>query len=530
MIVTIVQFIYRPAYCQTVQPESNQVSVETPADGTNGELSHREIMLGMSGTMLGMFVALLSGAIVINALPQIVPELGGSQTGYTWVIVSSFLTLTAFNPVWGKLADLFDLRHLVVIALGVYILGGVLGTVSQSIGMLIGARAVIGLGMGGISTLGQVVIARLAPPRLRGKYAGYSGISYALGTVCGPLVGGLIADSPLGWRGCFWVPLPLALVAVFLARRTLRVPHVPRRVSIDYLGATLLVTGVAMLLVLLSLGGSRFPWLSGTSAALAVGSVVALAALVIVELRVAREPIIEIRLFRLRTVSLMVVCAGLIGVAPYSATVYLSEYYQYAHALTPTEAGLLTIPMILGITGTGVVSGRLVARTGRWKPVALAGMVILIAGMLAIGTADRHTAVGLVSAFSFVLGVGMGSTTQNFVLAVQNVVDDAVVGSATSLVFFAQALGGTVGMTVLGAVLSHRVATELPQLGGSLPDPTELHEAIREPYQAVMGHGTTHLFTLMAPQALLALAACLLVAGTTMRAHRALDPERADRG
>lgn len=489
----------------------------------DGELSHREILLAMSGTMLGMFVALLSGAIVVNALPRIIPQLGGSQTSYTWVVVASFLTMTTFNPIWGKLADLFNIRHLVTIALVVYVAGGLLATSAQSMPMLIGARAVIGLGMGGISTLDQVVIARLAPPRQRGKYAGYSGISYALGTVCGPLVGGLIADSPLGWRGCFWVPLPLALAAILLAQRALKITHTRRQASIDYPGAALLIIGVGLLLVLLSLGGTRFAWLSGTSAALAGASGAALAAFVLVEARVSREPIIQLRFFSKRTVSLMVLCAALIGVAPYSATVYLSEYYQYAHGLTSTQAGLLTVPMILGITGTGVVSGRIVARTGGWKPVALVGMVILITGMLLIGTADRDTAVELVSGFSFVLGVGMGATTPNLLLAVQNVVEDAVVGSATSLVLFAQALGGTLGITVLGATLSHRVALRLPQLGGNLPDPAALPEALRGPYQTVMGHGITHLFTLMVPQALLAVVLCLLTAGNRLRRRRTLD-------
>lgn len=507
-----------PDTAATADPSSLEPDLER-----DGELSHREIMLAMSGTMLGMFVALLSGAIVINALPRIIPELGGSQTGYTWVIVASFLTLTAFNPVWGKLADLFNVRHLVMIALAIYVLGGILGTAAQNIEMMIGARAVIGLGMGGISTLGQVVIARLAPPRMRGKYAGYSGISYALGTVCGPLVGGLIADSPLGWRGCFWVPLPLAMVAALLARRTLKIAHVPRQARIDYLGGTLLVSGIGLVLVLLSLGGERFPWISGTSAALAGAAALLLVGFVLVELRVAAEPIVELRFFRRRTISLAVLCAALIGIAPFSATVYLSEYYQYAHGMSPTQAGLLTIPMILGITGTGIVAGRVVAYTARWKPVALVGLVVLITGLLLIGSADRHTAVGLVSGFSFVLGVGMGSTTQNLVLAVQNVVADAVVGSATSLVFFAQSLGGTVGITVLGASLSRNVSLQLPELGGALPDPSHLPDALRETYQVVMGHNITHLFTLMAPQVLLAGVLCLSIAGTRMRSSRALD-------
>ena len=208
------------------------------------------------------------------------------------------------------------------------------------------------------------------------------------------------------------MPLPLALLAMALVRRTLKVIHVPRTARIDYLGGTFLVTGVGLLLVLLSLGGTKFGWLSWTSAALAAGSAIALAALILVEAKVAPEPIIELRFFSKRTISLMVLCGALIGVAPYSATVYLSEYYQYAHGLDPTQAGLLTIPMILGITGTGVVSGRIVAHTGRWKPVALTGLGLLIAGMLMIGTADRHTSVALVSGFSFVFGVGIGSTTQ----------------------------------------------------------------------------------------------------------------------
>lgn len=494
-----------------------------PDEQLEGELSPREVMIALSGVMLAMFVAMVSGAIIVNALPQIIPELGGGQTGYTWVVTAAFLTLTACTPLWGKLADLFDLKRLIQLALLIYVLGSAAGALSQSMGMLIGARAFIGIGISGLSTLSQAVIARLAPPRHRGKYAGYMGVTYALGTICGPLIGGVIADSPVGWRGCFFVPIPFAILSLLLMQRTLKITHVRREARVDYIGATLIVGSISLLLILLSLGGSTIEWGSPVAFALGAGGGLGLVAAIFYEGRIAKEPVIRLSLFRKRTVALVAICAPCVGVSQFGATMFLTEHYQYSHGLNPTQAGALTIPMIVGLTITGILGGRYVSRTGSWKTVAIFGITLIVVGSILLGTMTHFTPVAVVAAFSAVLGIGMGASTQNLILAVQNVVDDSEVASATALVTFTQSLGGTTGITVLGAYLSHRIASEMPELDGALPKPSTLPDSVREQYQILMGSALGDVFMWMVPPAALAFVACLLIPRVKMRVARSLD-------
>src|SRR5687767_3191897 len=213
-------------------------------------MTHRQVLEALSGLLLAMFVAMLSSTVVTNALPRIVTDLDGSQTGYTWVVVATLLTMTATTPVWGKLADLFSKKVLVQSALVIYSAGSLIAGFAPSMEVLIGARAIQGLGVGGLTALVQVVIASMVSPRERGRYSGYIGATFALATVSGPLVGGVIVDTPgLGWRWCFFVGLPVAALAFVVLQKTLHLPHRRREVHVDYLGATLLVAGVSILLV-----------------------------------------------------------------------------------------------------------------------------------------------------------------------------------------------------------------------------------------------------------------------------------------
>jgi MFS family permease len=304
-------------------------ATHTPAEQT-GEMTHREVLEALSGLLLAMFVAMLSSTVVTNALPVIVTDLHGSQTGYTWVVVATLLTMTATTPVWGKLADLFSKKLLVQAALVIFSVGSLLAAAAPSMGVLIGARAVQGLGVGGLTALVQVVIASMVSPRERGRYSGYIGATFALATVSGPLVGGLIVDSPLGWRGCFFVGLPVAALAFVVLQRTLHLPVVRRDVRIDYLGATLIVAGVSILLVWVSLAGQQFDWASPTTAALVTTGLAVIAAALYVEARMAADPVIPLRLFRDRTTALATGASALVGVAMFGATVYLSQYFQLA--------------------------------------------------------------------------------------------------------------------------------------------------------------------------------------------------------
>ncbi len=225
-------------------------------------MSHREVLEALSGLLLAMFVAMLSSTVVTNALPRIVTDLHGSQTGYTWVVVATLLAMTASTPIWGKLADQFSKKLLVQSALVIYSVGSLIAALAPNMQVLIGARVVQGLGVGGLTALVQVVIASMVSPRERGRYSGYIGATFALATVSGPLIGGLIVDSPLGWRGTFFVGLPIAVAAFVVLQAKLHLPVVKRPVQIDYLGATLIVGGVSILLVWVSLAGQQFGWTS----------------------------------------------------------------------------------------------------------------------------------------------------------------------------------------------------------------------------------------------------------------------------
>src|SRR3954462_257716 len=239
-----------------------------PAEQT-GQMTHREVLEALSGLLLAMFVAMLSSTVVSNALPRIVGDLHGSQTGYTWVVVATLLTMTATTPIWGKLADQFSKKALVQTALVIYVIGSVIAGTAANMGIMIGARAIQGRGVGGLTALVQVVIASMVSPRERGRYSGYIGAVFAAATVSGPLIGGLIVDTPgLGWRWCFYVGIPFAVAAFALLQKTLHLPVVRKEHHIDYLGATLLMGGVSILLVWVSLAGNEFAWGSPTSGAI----------------------------------------------------------------------------------------------------------------------------------------------------------------------------------------------------------------------------------------------------------------------
>src|SRR3954462_6149822 len=253
-----------------MRKQSVSTTVTTPQPGSETvPMTHREGLEALSGLLLAMFVAMLSSTVVSNALPRIVESLHGSQTAYTWVVVATLLTMTATTPIWGKLADQFSKKALVQTALVIYVVGSLIAGTAANMGILIGARAIQGLGVGGLTALVQVVIASMVTPRERGRYSGYIGAVFAAATVSGPLIGGLIVDTPgLGWRWCFYVGIPFAVAAFALLQKTLHLPVVRKEHHIDYLGATLLMGGVSILLVWVSLAGNEFAWGSPTSGAI----------------------------------------------------------------------------------------------------------------------------------------------------------------------------------------------------------------------------------------------------------------------
>jgi EmrB/QacA subfamily drug resistance transporter len=509
----------------TAQPAarpSPAPSGSAPSGSAPAEYTHREILTALSGLLLAMFVAILSSTIVSNALPTIISDLHGSQTGYTWVVTATLLTTTVTTPIWGKLADLLNKKLLVQVAITIFILGSVGAGLSGSIESLIGWRAVQGIGAGGLQALAQVVIAVLIPPRQRGRYSGYLGAVLAAATVSGPLVGGLLVDTPaLGWRWCFFVGVPIGLIALLVLQRTLRIPTRPRTepLRLDYLGAALLTGGVSALLVWVSLAGDQFAWGSVTSLSLAGLGLAALVAAVVVELRVP-EPMVPMALFRERTVVLAVLASLVVGVVMFGGSVFLGQYFQTARSFAPTEAGLLTLPLIAGLLVASTGSGQLISRYGRWKPFLVTGAVLITAGLALLSTIDHTTPILEICGFLVVLGLGVGMSMQNLVLAVQNTVDLRNMGAASSLVSFLRSLGGTIGVTVLGVVLSGRVS-EL--LGGSaaaaagLSDLATLSPLQAEALRAAYGDGIGLVFGIAAVASLITLVAVLLIKEVPLR-------------
>lgn len=498
-------------------------------------MTHRQILQAMSGLLLAMFVAMLSSTIVTNALPRIVESLHGTQTGYTWIAASTLLAMTASTPIWGKLADLFPKKLLMQLALGVYVIASMVAGLSQSMGMLIGARVVQGIGVGGVMAMVQIVMASMVSPRERGRYSGYIGAVFALATVLGPLVGGVIVDSSVGWRGCFYVGAPIAVVAFILLQATLRLPVVKREAHIDYLGAFFIAAGVSSLLIWVTLAGQQFAWLSLPSAGMVVGGLVLLAIATYVEAKVARQPIIPLALFKDRTVALATVASVFIGFAMMGTTYYTSEYFQDARGMSPTRAGLMSICMVGGLMISSLVVGRIISRTGRWKRFLVAGSVLVVVGLGLLGTVDGFTNRAWIGVFMAILGIGLGATNQNLVLAVQNNARLESVGAATAVVSFFRSMGGAIGVSALGAVLNsqvqHSVAAGVPQLLRSgqvtagqvavldkgVPDVPDLPNGLRQLFEASFGQAAGHIFLISAPFTLVALVAIVAIRETRLR-------------
>ncbi|MGY1619999.1 DHA2 family efflux MFS transporter permease subunit [Geodermatophilus sp. SYSU D00691] len=434
-----------------------RTAADLPPVEQQGRMKHRQILEALSGMLLAMFVAFLSSTVVSNALPTIIADLRGSQGQYTWVVTATLLASTASTPIWGKLADLFSKKLLIQISIVVFIAGSMLAGLAGSAETLIAWRVLQGLGLGGLQALVQIAMAAMISPRERGRYSGLLGSTMAVATVGGPLLGGVLVDTSwLGWRWCFYVGVPFAAVALVLLQRTLHLPVTRRKVTIDYLGAAFLTAGVSGLLIWVTLAGESFAWLSAETAWFVGGSVLAIVAFVVTELRAA-EPIVPLRLFRDRTTTLAILASVAVGVAMFGSSVFLGQYLQVSRGYSPTAAGLLTVPMVGGMLLSSTVSGVLITRYGRWKRYLVAGSVLVVAGFALLSRLDHATPVLLLGVFLFVLGVGIGMTMQNLVLAVQNTVAAADLGAASSAVAFFRSLGGTIGVSVLGAVLSGRV-------------------------------------------------------------------------
>ncbi|WP_104192616.1 MFS transporter [Cryobacterium sp. Y82] len=505
-------------------------------------MSHRQVLESLSGLLLGMFVAILAGTVVATSLPLIISDLKGDQSAYTWVVTSTLLATAVSTPIWGKFADLFNRKLLIQLALVVFVLGSALAGFAQNTDTLIVFRIMQGLGGGGLAALSQIIMADIISPRERGRYAGLFGAVMALGTIGGPLLGGVVTDT-FGWRWNFFIALPVAIVAIVLLQVTLHLPErVKRMVSIDYLGIVLISVGVSLLLIWVTLAGNSFEWASLPSFAMVLGSVIVLLIAVLVEFK-AKEPIIPLDLFKNRTVTLGVIASLSVGVAMFGTSVFLSQYMQLARGATPTESGLLTIPMMGGLLISSTFFGNLISRTGKWKSIMVSGSALVLAGSLLLGSLRYDTSLVFVGVFMFILGAGVGMIMQNLVLVVQNTVEITHLGVATSTVTFFRSLGGTVGVAVMGSVLGTVVAQYIRNgtgalspanqavaaetLGdGTIPQVSLLPAALRVVVESAYGIGVGNVFLLMVPLAVITLVAIALLPNIPLGTMTGIDRER----
>jgi EmrB/QacA subfamily drug resistance transporter len=496
------------------------------ADATAPAMTRRETLEALSGILLGVFVSLLATTITSTALPRIVADLGGSQHSYTWVVTAMLLTMTVSTPLWGKLADLTNRKALIQIALIITVVSAAAAGFSQGMTGLITFRALQGIGAGGLMALATVLMSDIISPRERGKYMGLMGGVMAVAQIGGPLLGGVLTDS-IGWRSTFFVGVPFAVAALIVLQKTLHLPKKEnrRKVSIDYAGASLIAVGVALLLVWVTFAGDQYDWVSWQSAAMVGGALLAIVVAGLVERKVA-EPIIPLHLFRNRTFVLSIVASAAVGVAMFGTAVFLSQYLQLARGKTPTEAGLLTIPMVIGTMLAGIVLGRIISRTGRYKAIMIGGAIVLPLSLFGMSTIGTDTSFVIISVYLFGLGMSVGALMQNLVLATQNTLDVREMGAGTATVAFFRSLGGAIGVSVLGAVLATKVkdnmASGLAELGvpasamgdsaGAVPDmstlPAPIVHVVAEAYTA----GITDIFLVAVPMAIIALIAiCFIV-------------------
>ncbi|NQX15404.1 MDR family MFS transporter [Rathayibacter festucae] len=507
-------------------------------------MSHRQVLESLSGLLLGMFVSILAGTVVSTSLPLIISDLEGDQNAYTWVVTATLLATTVSTPLWGKFADLFNRKLLIQLALAIFVIGSAAAGFSQDTNMLIVFRVFQGLGAGGLAALSQIIMADIISPRERGKYAGLFGGVMAIGTVGGPLLGGVVTDA-FGWRWNFFIALPVAIVAIILLQVTLRLPAHPKRtVKIDYLGAVLIAGGVSLLLIWVSLAGKNFDWASWETAVMVGGSVVLLVAAVITELTVA-EPIIPMGMFKNRTFSLAVVASISVGVSMFGVAVFLAQYMQLSRGATPTQSGLLTIPMMAGLLIASTIFGGIISRTGKWKAIMVTGGVLAVVGTFLLSTLRYDTNLVLVGVFMAILGAGLGMLMQNLVLVVQNSIDVKNLGVATSAVTFFRSLGGTVGVSVLGSMLGTVIADHIKTgiaglapadqaiaaqaLGsGTIPQVNTLPDAVRVVVESAYGIGVGDVFLYSIPLAVITLIAVLLLPnaplGTMNAVQRKSEP------
>ncbi|NLE97256.1 MAG: MFS transporter [Propionibacterium sp.] len=407
------------------------------------------------GLFIGMFVAAISQTIVGPAMPIIVTDLGGMDH-YSWVATSAMLASAVIVPVVGKLSDLYGRRTFYIAGLLVFMLGSLLSALAPTFWILVAARTVQGIGMGTLMPLSQTILGDIVPARHRGKYQGYMGVVFGVTSVAGPLVGGTITDA-FGWRWLFLAPLPLGLIALFAILRFMQLDHNPREAKIDVLGVVVLTPTLVSLLLALSFGGTTYPWMSWQILTMIAVGIVGLAAFIVVEMR-AEEPLMPLRLFRNRVILFSSIAAFAVSMVMFGVIIYVPVYAQGVLGASATVSGLLMLPFMAGNIGCGLLAGFLISRTGRYKGIMLVGMLIMAGGLAMLTQLAPSTTYLYLEVALGLFGIGLGLIFQQYLLVTQNAAPRRDLGVATSLTQFFRNVGSTMGISLLGTVMTSGLA------------------------------------------------------------------------